>query len=82
MKMVTLTADVTEGIKDMAQKLIKTGMYKSQSEVVRDAIRQLAYKYKIDTAPSIDEVRGILDRAAKKSGKSLSQTVREIRDAA
>ena len=78
--MVTLTADVTEGIKDMAQKLIKSGMYKSQSEVVRDAIRQLAYKYKIDTAPSIEEVRNILSRAAKKSGKSLSQTLREIRD--
>ena len=80
--MVTLTADVTEGIKNMAQKLIKTGMYKSQSEVVRDAIRELAYKYRIDTAPSIEEVRNILDRAAKKSGKSLSQTVREIRDEA
>ena len=80
--MVTLTADVTKGIKDMAQKLIKTGMYKSQSEVVRDAIRQLAYRYRIDTAPSIEEVRDILDRAAKKSGKTLSQTVREIRDEA
>jgi len=78
--MVTLTADVTEGIKDMTQKLIKTGMYKSQSEVVRDAIRQLAYRYKIDTAHSIDRAREILDRAAKKSGKSLARTVREIRD--
>ena len=78
--MVTLTADVTEGIKDMTQKLIKTGMYKSQSEIVRDAIRQLAYKYKIDTAPSVEKAREILDKAAKKSGKSLSKTVREIRD--
>ncbi len=78
--MVTLTADVTEGIKDMTQKLIKAGMYKSQSEVVRDAIRQLAYKYRIDTAPSIERAREILDRAAKKSGKSLARTVREIRD--
>ena len=80
--MVTLTADVTKGIKDMAQKLIKTGMYKSQSEVVRDAIRQLAYKYRIDTAPSVERARKILDKAARKSGKSLSQTVREIRDEA
>lgn len=80
--MVTLTADVTEGIKEMTQKLMKSGMYKSQSEVVRDAIRQLAYKYKIDTAPSIDEVRNIFQRAAKKSGKSLSRTVRELRDEA
>lgn len=80
MKMVTLTADVTEGIKDMTQKLIKTGMYKSQSEVVRDAIRQLAYRYRIDTAPSIDEVRKIFSKVGKKTKKTLSQTVREIRD--
>lgn len=75
-----MTADVTKGIKDMTQKLIKAGMYKSQSEVVRDAIRQLAYKYRIDTAPTIERAREILDRAAKKSGKSLARTVREIRD--
>ncbi len=78
--MVIMTADVTKGIKDMTQKLIKAGMYKSQSEVVRDAIRQLAYKYRIDTAPTIERAREILDRAAKKSGKSLARTVREIRD--
>lgn len=78
--MVIMTADVTKGIKDMTQKLIKIGMYKSQSEVVRDAIRQLAYKYRIDTAPTIERAREILDRAAKKSGKSLARTVREIRD--
>ncbi len=78
--MVTLTADVTEGIKDMTQKLIKSGMYKSQSEVVRDAIRQLAYRYRIDTAPNINDVRRIFSKAAKKTKKTLSQTVREIRD--
>lgn len=78
--MVTLTADVTDGIKKMTQKLIKSGMYKSQSEVVRDAIRQLAFKYRIDTAQTTERAREILDRAAKKSGKSLAKTVREIRD--
>jgi len=82
MQMVTLTADVTEGIKEMTQKLIKSGMYKSQSEVVRDAIRQLAYRYRIDTAPSIEEVRKIFEKAGKKTKKTLSQTVREIRDEA
>jgi len=78
--MVTMTADVTEGVKKMTEKLVKAGLYKSQSEVVRDAIRQLAYKYRIDTAGSIERAREILDRAAEKSGKSLSKTVREIRD--
>jgi Arc/MetJ-type ribon-helix-helix transcriptional regulator len=78
--MVTLTADVTESIKEMTQKLMKTGMYKSQSEVVRDAIRQLAHKYKVDTASSADRAREILDVAAEKSGQSLAKTVRELRD--
>jgi len=67
--MITLTADVTKGIKDMTTKLVKTGMYKSQSEVVRDAIRQLAYKYNTASAPSIDEVREIFRKPGKKRKK-------------
>lgn len=58
----------------------KTGQHKLQSEEVREAIRQLALKYDIGTAPSIDEVRKIMDKAAKKSGKTLSQTVVELRE--
>ncbi len=77
--MVTLTADVTEGVKKMTQNLVKTGLYKSQSEVVRDAIRQLAFKYKVKDA-NIDEIRKSMARATRKSGQSLSQAVREMRD--
>ena len=77
--MVTLTADVTEGVKKMTQDLVKTGLYKSQSEVVRDAIRQLAFKYKVKNT-NIQEVRKIVSEASRKSGKTLSQTVREMRD--
>jgi len=76
--MVTLTADVTEGIRNMAQNLIKKGIYKSQSEVVRDAIRQLAFKYDIDT--SREEVRKITKKAVEKSGESLSQVVKKMRE--
>ena len=78
--MVTMTADVTEGVKEMTQNLIRAGLYKSQSEVVRDAIRQLAFKYNIGTAGSIGRARELLDKAAEKSGASLSKTVRELRD--
>lgn len=78
--MVTLTADVTKEIREMTKKLVQKGMYKSQSEVVRDGIRQLAYKYNIDAAPSINYIRGVVGRAARKSGKKLSKTVREIRN--
>ena len=78
--MVTMTADVTEGVKRMTEKLVRSGLYKSHSEVVRDVIRQLAYRYRIGTAGSVERAREILDKAAKKSGKSLAETVREIRD--
>ena len=57
----------------------KIGQSKQHPEVV-EALRQLAYRYKIDTAQSIERAREILDKAAKKSGKTLSETVREIRD--
>ncbi|MBI2971449.1 MAG: hypothetical protein HYY37_03475 [Candidatus Aenigmarchaeota archaeon] len=79
--MVIMSADVTEEIKRIAEELVKSGMYKSQSEVVRDAIRQLALKYG-DKAGTKEEVRKITSRATKKSGKTLSETVREIRDEA
>lgn len=82
MKMVTLTADVTKEIKQLTRKLVDGGMYKSQSEVVRDAIRQLAFRYDLGKAPKIEKVREIMGKAAKKSGKTLSRTIREIRDEA
>ncbi len=78
--MVTMTADVTEGVRKMTKELIKSGLYKSQSEVVRDAIRQLAFKYDIKNAPSLEEVRKITAKAFEKTGKTLAQTVRESRD--
>jgi len=77
--MVIMSADVTKEIKEIAEELVKSGMYKSQSEVVRDAIRQLALKYG-DKAGTKEEVRKITARATKKHGKTLSETVREIRD--
>lgn len=77
--MVTLTADVTDGIKDMTKKLIKVGIYKSQSEVVRDAIRQLAYKYNVG-ATSKERVREITKKATLKSKQSLSEAVKKLRD--
>ena len=77
--MVTITADVTDGIREIVQKLVRNGLYKSQSEVIRDAIRQLNHKYAL-TNISLEDVREITSRAAKKSGKTLSKTLKEIRD--
>lgn len=42
-----VTVDITEWNDDMMKDLIKRKIYKSRSEVVRDAVRQLAFKYGI-----------------------------------
>ncbi|MBI4896269.1 MAG: hypothetical protein HY832_01860 [Candidatus Aenigmarchaeota archaeon] len=75
--MTTLTAEVTKEIKELTQEILKSGMYKSQSEVVRDAIRQLALKYGV-CGSTIGEVRKTVATATKKSKKTLSGTVREL----
>lgn len=80
MYMATKSLGVTKEMNEMRKQLIKTGIYKSQSEAVTDAIRQLTYKYTTRNAPSLNKVRQIIERASRKSGKTLSQTLREIRD--
>lgn len=79
--MVTLTADVTQGIRKLTQDLVRKGLYKSQSEVVRDAIRQLAFKYGVK-AESLEEVRRITKKAAKQNKETLAQATRKIREEA
>ena len=78
--MATQSFGLTQKMNAMRKKLIKTGIDKTQSEAVTDAIRQLTDKYTTQNPPSLHQVRQILDKAAKKAGKSLAQTVREIRD--
>lgn len=58
---------------------MKNKKYQNKPEVV-EALRLLALKYDLSTAPSIEEIRKIMDKAAKKSGKTLSQTVVEMRE--
>ncbi len=45
--MTIISADVTDGVKKIISELLEKGLYKSQSEVVRDAVRHLAFKYDI-----------------------------------
>lgn len=75
--MVTLTADVTKQIKEIAQLLVRRGVYKSQSEVVRDAIRQLALRYNVELI-SLKEARSISAKAG--SREKISESLRKIRD--
>lgn len=79
--MVIMSADVTKEIKQMTEELVHRGMYKSQSEVVRDAIRQLSLKYGMKRT-NLGKLRSKIAQASKKSGRTLSQTVREVRDEA
>ncbi len=79
--MTTLTADVTEGIRNLVKELVSNGMYKSQSEVVRDAIRQLALKYEIKNV-SLNEVRKITLKGNRKSGETLTKAVKMMREEA
>jgi len=72
---------IRKEIKQMTEKLVEKGMYKSQSEVVRDAIRQLSLKYGM-VKTNIEKIRKKNSEIIKKSGKTLSQTVREIRNEA
>ena len=57
----------------------KTVQRKQHPEVA-EALRQLALKYDTSTAPSIEKIRKIMEKAYKKSGKTLSQTVVEMRE--
>jgi len=77
--MVVMSSEVTKEIKHMAETLVRKGLYKSQSEVVRDAIRQLALKYGLRETERGSITKRVAS-ASRKSGKTLSQTVREIRD--
>ena len=77
--MVIMSADVTKEIKRMTEGMVKSGMYKSQSEVVRDAIRQLALKYGTKSS-DMSKVRKIESAASKNSVKTLSKTVIGLRD--
>ncbi|WP_456474259.1 hypothetical protein [Candidatus Pyrohabitans sp.] len=49
------------------------------SETVRHAIRQLALKYGM-RAGTLEEVRKIVGKAEAKSGETLSQSVKKIRE--
>ncbi len=76
--MTTLTADVTDGVSRLVKVLVEKGLYKSQSEIVRDAIRQLALKYDIKDV-SLNEVREITLKGSKNSKESLSNSVKKLR---
>lgn len=58
---------------------MKNKKYQNKPEVT-EALRQLALKYDLGNTISIEKARKIVAKAIKKSGKTLSQTVVEMRE--
>lgn len=76
-----MTGIIHRDIRDMAKSIVERGIYRYQSEIVRDSVRQLAFRYALN-AGSLDEVREIVHKASKKSEESLSQAVMKMREEA
>lgn len=72
---------IRSDVRDLAKSIVEKGIYKYQSEIVRDAVRQLAFRYSLK-AGSLDEVREIVNKASKKLDESLSQAVMKMREEA
>lgn len=72
---------IRSDVRDLAKSIVERGVYKYQSEIVRDAVRQLAFRYSLK-AGSLDEVREIVNKASKKLDESLSQAVMKMREEA
>ncbi len=73
--MTTVSIEATEEVKELIEKLLNTGLFKSKSEIVRESIREMSIKYGVYPG---ERARKILDKKIK--GK-LSKTVKEVRSA-
>lgn len=69
---------IRSDVRDLAKSIVERGVYKYQSEIVRDVVRQLAFRYSLK-AGSLDEVREIVNKASKKLDESLFQAVMKMR---
>ncbi len=56
MQMVRVTTDLPKPMDSELDALVAIGLYKSKSEALRDALRELLYKYK-DKIKNIDDLR-------------------------
>ena len=56
MQMVRVTTDLPKSMDKELDALVAVGLYKSKSEALRDALRELLYKYK-DKITNIDDLR-------------------------
>jgi Arc/MetJ-type ribon-helix-helix transcriptional regulator len=69
MTMSLLQVRVPDGIVTAVNRMVKSGLYSSKSDVVRDAIRQLVLEKQIGSVPntgdSVKEIRAIRNKLSK-----------------
>ena len=71
--MGTISFEDSPEIKKLLSSLMKTGLFKSRSEIIRESIRELSIKYGVYPRAN---VKKLMDSKIK---GSLSRTVREGR---
>lgn len=76
-----MAAVIRGDVKILAKSVVECGIYKYQPETVKDAVRQIAFRYAIK-AGTLKEMREITWKASKKSEERLSQAVRNMREEA
>jgi len=80
--MPMISVDISNKMKQMTDELVKSGYYTSQSEAIRDALRELYFSIqeKNKKMMTLEEVRDLTGKIAKKTGKTLSKTVIQSKD--
>lgn len=76
-----MAAVIRGDVKTLAKSVVERGIYRYQPEIVRDAVRHIAFRYAIK-AGNLEEVREIVWKASKKSEENLSQAVIKMREEA
>jgi len=75
--MAIVSTDIPKQMNEDLKLLVAAGLYKSKSEAIRDAIRNLAYKYN-DKITDVKELRKMMGKSKRK--KDLSKILDEMRD--
>ena len=74
---MAVSVDVPEGLEKEMEEEVRKGRYKSKSELMRDAIRRLLEKQRVDEKISV-EMQERLDEARESEKVSHSKAKKEL----
>jgi putative addiction module CopG family antidote len=74
---MAVSVDVPEGLEKEMEEEVRKGRYKSKSELMRDAIRRLLEKQRVDEKISV-EMQERLDEARESGKVSHSKAKKEL----